>query len=222
MVLGNALACSVFRLPHMRRPYRCRRNVAFLRPASSLTFKSAHVFWAFAAVILITLLTITVSNRGIVRVIGSVTLVGLLIFGVVYRLSRGVSPDPESTRGTPSSPASAIAAIPLDAIKVEDLKLTGSGAPFELRGTIQNSSEDTRIRSFTLRIVRRDCFEGAIDPSGCVVIWQDQHWVSVNVPPESERKFASSFYAHTTVPRARGTIRDEFKLVAATGGAVTP
>jgi hypothetical protein len=183
-------------------------------------FKSASVFWAFAAVILITLLTITVSNRGIVRVVGGVALAGLLVFGLVYRLGRGISPDPDATRGIPSSPASAIAAIPLDAIKVEEIKLTGSGAPFELRGTIRNTSEHTRVRSLTLRIVRRDCFEGAIDPSGCAVIWQDQHWISVNVPPASERKFASSFYAHTTVPRPRGTIKDEFKLVAATGGAV--
>jgi hypothetical protein len=184
--------------------------------------KSASVFWAFAAVVIITLLTITVSNRGIVRVIGGVALTGLLVFGLVYRLGSGVGPDPDATRGVPSSPASAIEAIPLDAIKVQELQLTGSGAPFELRGTIQNSSEDTRVRSLTLGIVRRDCFEGAIDPSGCAVIWKDQHWLSVNVPAQSERKFASSFYAHTTVPRARGTIKDEFKLVAATGEAVTP
>src|SRR5262245_48975469 len=83
--------------------------------------RAPSVFWAFAAVILITLLTITVSNRGVVRVVGGVALAGLLIFGLVYRLGRGVAPDPNGTRGIPSSPASAITAIALDSIEVTEL-----------------------------------------------------------------------------------------------------
>jgi hypothetical protein len=178
------------------------------------------VFWAFAAVIVISLLAITLSNRGPVRVVGGMVLAGLLVFGLMYRLGREASPDPEGMRGQPSSPAAAIAAISLDAIKIEGLRLTGSGAPFELRGVVQNTAAGHRIRSLTLRIARRDCFEGSLDPSGCAVIWQDRHWMAVDVPPESERKFATSFYAHTTVPRPRGTIEDEFVLLAATGEAV--
>lgn len=175
------------------------------------------MFWAFTAIIAVTLLAITLMNRGIVRLAGGVLLAGLFVLGVVLRLANETGPDPDKTRGKPTSPAAAIAAIPLDAIKVAELKLTGGGAPFELRGSVLNMSADTRVRSVTLHIVRRDCFEGALDPSGCVVIWQDQHWLSLNVPPESERKFAASFYARTPVSRLRGTLRDEFRLVAATG-----
>lgn len=180
---------------------------------------SRSVFWVFIAVIAITLLAITLTNRGVVRVIGGVLLAGLFVFGVVLRLANDPGPDSERMRGKPASPVAAATAIPLDAIKVDELKLSGGGAPFELRGHIQNLSADTHIRSVTLRVVRRDCYEGALDPSGCVVVWQDQHWISVNVPPDSERSFAASFYARTPVSRLRGTLKDEFRLVAATGEA---
>jgi hypothetical protein len=175
------------------------------------------VFWAFIAAIAVTLLAITLTNHGVVRVIGGVLLAGLLVFGLVLRLGNVTGPDPDNQRGRPTSPAAAVTAIPLDSIKVNDLKLTGGGAPFELRGSVQNMSADTHVRSITLRIVRRDCFEGALDPTGCAVIWQDQHWIPLNVPPESERKFDSSFYARAPVSRLRGTLKDEFRLVAATG-----
>jgi hypothetical protein len=180
------------------------------------------VFWAFAACILIIILTITISNRGVVRVIGVIVLAALLVVGLAQRLSNRGDPHPDGQRGKPASPGAAIAAVPLDEIKVDELKMSGSGAPFELRGSIHNASTDMRLQSLTLRIVRRDCFDGAIDPSGCVLIWQDQHWIKVDLAPQSERKFATSFYAHTNVPRARGTIKDEFKLVAATGQPQTP
>jgi hypothetical protein len=177
------------------------------------------VFWAFAATVLIVILTITISNRGIVRIIGGVVLAALLVVGLTQRLRTS---DGTGERGKPASPAAVISAVPLEDIQIDDLKLSGGGAPFELRGTIRNSSAATRLQSMTMRIVRRDCFEGALDPSGCVVIWQDQHWTRVDVAPRNTQKFASSFYAHTTVPRARGSIKDEFTLVAATGRPEMP
>lgn len=166
------------------------------------------------------LLAITLTNRGIVRVIGGVMLAGLIVLGLVLRLANQAGPASGPARGKPMSPAAAVAAIPLDAIKVEGLKLTGGGAPFEVRGSIHNLSEDTRVRSIALRLTRRDCFDDALDPSGCVVIWQDQHWVFTIVPPQSERQFATSFYARTPVSPVRGTLKDEFRLVAATGEAI--
>ena len=180
------------------------------------------MFWAFIAIIAITLLTITLTKRGIVRVIGGVLLAGLIVFGLVLRLATKTDPDPDGLRGKPSSPALAVTAIPLDSIELENLKLTGGGAPFELRGSIRNSSSDTRVRSLTIRIVRRDCYEGALDPSGCVVIWQDQHWMSISVPPGSRRDFANTFYARTPITRQRGTLRDEFKLVSVSGAPEPP
>ena len=175
------------------------------------------MFWAFAATVLILLLTIPVSNRGVVRVVGGVLLAVLLVIGLAQRLANRGGPDPEGQRGKSSSPTAAISSVPLDEIRVTDLTLSGGGAPFEVRGTIANTSSDMRLRSVTLQIARKDCFEGALDPSGCVTIWEDRHWVQVDLPPQSERKFVDAFYARTNVLRGRGTVRDEIKLVAATG-----
>lgn len=174
------------------------------------------MFWAFIAVTAATLLAITLSNRGVVRAVAGVLLTALLLSGVVIRLMSDTS-DLETQRGSPSSPAAAVTAIPLEAIQVDDLKLTGGGAPFELRGKVRNTSEDTHVRSITLRIGRRDCHEDSQDPSGCTLIWQDQHWIPVNVPANSERTFTTSFYARTPVSRLRGTLKDDYSLIAATG-----
>lgn len=175
------------------------------------------MFWAFAAAILILLLTITISNRGVVRVIGGVLLGVLLVIGLAQRLMNRGDPDPDGQRGKSASPAAAISTVPLEAIRMTELTLKGAGAPFELRGTIANTSPDMRLRSVTVQIARKDCFEGAIDPSGCVTIWEDRHWVQVDLPPQSESKFADSFYARANELRVRGTVKDEFKLIAASG-----
>jgi hypothetical protein len=66
-------------------------------------------------------------------------------------------------------------------------------------------------------VIRRDCYEGALDPSGCVVLWQDRHWVSLSVPPEQTRDFATSVWMRGAAPRARGTLKDSFEVVAASG-----
>ena len=189
---------------------------------STWPIESVLVFWAFAASVLILILTITISNRGVVRVAGSIVLAILLAVGLSQRLLNRSGPDAESQRGKPSSPAAVSTAVPLDVVQVAEVQLSGNGAPFELRGAIRNSSADMRLRSVTLRIVRRDCFDGAIDPSGCIVVWEDQHWIQVNVPVNAERKFDDAFYAHTSVPRPRGTFKDEFRLIAASGHPDTP
>jgi hypothetical protein len=179
------------------------------------------VFWIFIAVIAASLLAITLTNRGVVRLIGAVLLAGLFLFGVVLRLSTD-STEGQEARGKPTSPATAVTAIPVDQIEVDGLTLTGGGAPFELRGKVRNTNSDTRVRSITLRIVRRDCYEEATDPSGCAAIWQDQHWIAVNVPPGEQRAFATTFYARTPVSKLRGTLKDEFSLIAATGEPEQP
>ena len=175
------------------------------------------MFWAFAASVLILLLTITISNRGVVRVVGGVLLAVLLVIGLTQRLANRGDPDPEKQRGKSASPAAAASTVPVDEIRLTDLTLHGGGAPFELRGTIANTSANMRLRSVTVHIARKDCYEGAIDPSGCVTIWEDRHWMQVDLPPQSERKFSDSFYARANQLRGRGTVKDEFKLIAASG-----
>lgn len=174
------------------------------------------MFWIFAALILLALLSITITHRGPVRIAGSVALAALLAWGLYQRLHTRPDAEPLPPRGKSSSPALITQAMPLAAIELGSLELTGA-APFELRGTISNRSADVRLTALTLRIVRRDCYEGAVDPSGCVVIWDDQHWIRRSVPAGETREFVETIWAHTAVPRARGTIKDEFELIAASG-----
>jgi hypothetical protein len=102
-------------------------------------------------------------------------------------------------------------------VAAEDLRLVGSGAPFELRGRIVNSASDTALKSVTIRVTRRDCYQGALDPSGCVKLWQDDHWITLAVPARQSRDFVDSIWMHGNAPRARGTVQDVFELIAATG-----
>jgi hypothetical protein len=119
-------------------------------------------------------------------------------------------------RGRPASPATVQQTIPPDQVVVDNLQLTGGGAPFEFSGRIENKS-DTLLRSFTVLVTRRDCYQGALDPSGCVVLWQDRQWVPLSVPPQQTRDFSTSVWMHGEAPRPRGTLKDSFEVVAATG-----
>jgi hypothetical protein len=170
------------------------------------------VYWVLAAIFL--LVALTVPRLRPVAIAGSVILGLMLGWGVLQRM-RGAGP--EEVRGNPTAPTSAVTSFPLTALTVEDLRLAGNGAPFELQGRVTNGTQDLRLRSFTVVITRRDCYQGALDPSGCVTLWQSRQWVELSLEPGERREFASSFWTRGDVPRARGTVEDHFELVAADG-----
>lgn len=153
-----------------------------------------------------------------VGVIGCVLLGAMLTWGVIQRL-RGTADDDEpkvQQRGRPTSPAAVLQVIAPEQVRVEELKMTGGGAPFELRGHLANGS-DALLKSVTLQVTRRDCYEGALDPTGCVVLWQDRHWISISIPPGESRDFSSSVWMRGAAPGTRGTVKDSFTVVAASG-----
>lgn len=180
------------------------------------------MFWIFAALVLLGIVSVTITHRGPVRIAGCVLLAALLVWGLYQRLNAPAQTQAVVLRGKSASPASASQPVPMEVVQLSDLKLTGGGAPFELRGRITNRSADQNITAITLRTTRRDCYEGAIDPSGCVVIWRDQHWVRWLVPAGETREFVETIWAHTPVARSRGTVRDDFELLGATGKSATP
>ncbi|NJO12538.1 MAG: hypothetical protein HC872_02720 [Gammaproteobacteria bacterium] len=142
---------------------------------------------------------------------GCIVLGLMLGWGVVQRLRE----DPERTsaaqqRGKPASPAAALHSVPLTLIAAEDLRLTGGGAPYELRGRIVNKTRDNTLRSVTIRLIRSDCYEGALDPSGCTKLWQDDHWIAIGVPA-SERASSSSASGHTAMRRARADLEGHLR-----------
>lgn len=172
----------------------------------------APVYWILAAIVV--LITLSVRKLRPAGIVGCVILGLMLAWGMVQRL-RGIDTG-ETERGKPVSPALDLQPIPIEQIQTESLQLTGGGAPFELRGKVSNQS-DLPLKSITVQIVRRDCYEGALDPSGCVVLWQDRHWIDVAVPPHEAREFEEAIWARGTAQRPRGTVKDEFKLVSAVG-----
>ncbi len=172
------------------------------------------MYWFLAAIFL--LIALAVPRLRPLGIVGSVILVLMLGWGMLERL-RGKETDAVTERGRPSAPTSAVRSFPLTDFSGNELRIAGNGAPYELHGRIANNSSDLKLRSFTAEITRRDCFEGALDPSGCVVLWQSRQWVDVAVAPGESRDFASPFWTRGDVPRARGTIRDEITIVAADG-----
>ncbi|MDY6947539.1 MAG: hypothetical protein SXG53_17655 [Pseudomonadota bacterium] len=179
------------------------------------------VYWILATIFI--LAALVVPRLRPVGVIGCVLLGAMLTWGVIQRLrSPADELEPKvQQRGRPTSPAAAVQVIALDQVRVDDLKLSGSGAPFELQGRIENKS-DALLRSVTLLVARHDCYDGALDPTGCAVLWQDRQWISVSIPPGQSRDFSTSVWMRGAAPRARGVVQDSFTVVAASGEIALP
>ena len=175
------------------------------------------MYWILATVFII--VALTHPRLRPLGIVGCIVLGAMLGWGMVQRLRGEDAAQTQAVqeRGKPSSPAAAPRSIPLTMVATEDLRLSGGGAPFELRGRIVNNTNDTTLRSVTIRLVRRDCYEGALDPSGCAKLWQDDHWIAIAVPAGQSRDFVEVIWMHGNAPRARGTVQDAFELIAATG-----
>lgn len=187
-----------------------------------LNYRIVIVYWILAALCL--LIALTVPRLRIPAIAGCAILSLMLAWGMIQRWRAPESSTSVSgpVRGSPMSPAVVLGAFPLESVKASGLKLTGGGAPFQLRGRVANESTAAELRSITVQVIRRDCYAGALDPSGCEPFMENQQWIALAVPPQQEREFAVSFWAHGSAPRARGTLQDTFKILAATGGPVSP
>jgi hypothetical protein len=180
----------------------------------------AFVYWILATIFLV--IALAVPRWRPIGVVGCVILGVMLAWGMVQRLRGNDSTQTQSTqqRGRPATPAAALQSVSLDLVVAEDLQLSGGGAPYDLKGRITNRSRDVLLKSVTIRMTRRDCYEGALDPTGCALLWQDQHWTAVAIPPGQAREFATSIWMRGAAPRPRGTSRDTFEVIAATGEIV--
>lgn len=187
-----------------------------------LNYRIVIVYWILAALCL--LIALTVPRLRIPAIAGCVVLSFMLAWGMIqrWRASESLTSTSAPVRGSPVSPVAVLSPFPLESVKASGLRLTGSGAPFQLRGRVANDSSSTQLRSITVQVTRLDCYAGALDPSGCETFMQNRQWISLAVPPQQEREFAVSFWAHGSAPRARGTLQDTFTIVAATGEPVRP
>jgi hypothetical protein len=175
----------------------------------------APVYWILAAVFIV--IALTRPRLRPLGIVGCVVLGLMLAWGMVQRLRSEDPTRAAQQRGKPASPAAALHAVPLTMLAAQEMRMSGGGAPFELRGRIVNNTNDVMLRSITIRVTRRDCYEGALDPSGCARLWQDEHWIAVGVPAGQSRDFVEAIWMHGNAPRPRGTVQDSFELIAATG-----
>lgn len=172
------------------------------------------MYWILAAICL--LLLLLVPRLRPAAIAGLVILGALLLWGVIERV-RGTDAANAPERGRPSAPASVAQSFPVTNVELNHIELTGAGAPFRLAGRVTNTSAQMRLKSFMLDITRHDCYEGALDPSGCIVRWHSRQWVEVGVPPQEARDFVTSIWERGDVTRVQGKARDEFKVIAASG-----
>lgn len=167
------------------------------------------------AVILLVVLTLIL---GVKRIWTVLALVAVCLFALaVYRRLSAVQEDTTDTDAVTSTPAAAIESLPPSQATIEDVAITGSNAPWEFRGTVLNRATTHTLVSATVRITRRDCYEGALDPSGCVVLWEGSKRVNLATPPSGQQRFAEQVSPRGSVPRAQGVVEDEFELVRVTG-----
>jgi hypothetical protein len=177
----------------------------------------APVYWILATLFIV--IALSQPRLRPLGIVGCVVLGTMLAWGIVQRLRNEDASQAAATqqRGKPASPAAELRSVPLTMVAAADLHLSGGGAPFELRGRIANNTRDVTLRSVTIRLIRRDCYQDAVDPSGCVKLWQDEHWIAVTVPAGQARDFVEAIWMHGNAPRARGTVQDTFELIAAAG-----
>lgn len=176
-----------------------------------------RMYWILAAICLLVMLL--VPRLRPVAAVGGLILGALLLWGVIERV-RGTDPADVLERGRPTTPATATRPFALEDIDLSQVALSGGGAPFKLAGRVTNRSAQMRLKSFMLDITRRDCYEGALDPSGCVLRWHSRHWIEVGVPPQQARDFATSIWERGDATRVLGSAKDEFQIVAASGEPV--
>jgi len=184
-------------------------------------FEALAEVWLLALVLVI----VAISIVGIRRVGLAVALAlgALLILAIVRRLTTEPMPDADLARQQlPSTPGVPVVSVPLDAVQALGLELSGSGAPFDFSGRIVNSSTELTLASITFNLERLDCYEQALDPSGCEVLWRGEKTVYLTVPPGEERRFAIAVWARDSVPKARGNRRDVFEIATVSGRRMEP
>lgn len=153
---------------------------------------------------------------------------GLVLAGVfavvllwaMQRSNVDVGVAPNKTTAAKTATLSAITALPLEIVQVDNLRLTGNGAPWRFTGRLINISQQYQISSANFDITRDDCYAGAGSPSGCLTVWRGKQTVAIVIPPQQARDFNIEIWLHGSALRLKGSPQDQFKLTALTGRIV--
>ncbi|MGC3981256.1 MAG: hypothetical protein QM808_08365 [Steroidobacteraceae bacterium] len=116
-----------------------------------------------------------------------------------------------SIHSTSSSSNTSVKELPT--AQLQDVQLTGNGAPWRLTGSVQNTS-NFALRALTLNIERLDCPAADAKSTDCTLLWRGSRVTRVEVAPMGNGKIDESFYSHDAVPRLSGVARDGITLTA--------
>jgi len=138
--------------------------------------------------------------------------VALSVVLVVLLLWLAVEPQPQTQPPPVARSSTSSAATTKPSAQLVAMQLDGTGAPWRLTGTIENTSEQT-IRSVSIHIERWDCPTVEAAQEACVSLWQGTRVVRANVPAGASVKVNDSFYSHDSVARLQGLARDRLTII---------
>jgi hypothetical protein len=162
----------------------------------------------FILLIASVLLAFTAKFRRVGVVLSVVLLLLLSWFNIAPPTGvRGAKSPSASSSNSLSSKSSPVINLSADTVKLIDMQLSGSGAPWQLTGRAHNANIELVIRAFTLRFTRLDCPTITAVAEDCTRNWQGEHTVRLQLAPAATQKVDEAIWSHEAVPRLKGVAR---------------
>lgn len=145
---------------------------------------------------------------------------GVIVLLIVWQLFEAAHEDRSAvadmqavrTRSPSASPADIPGEQSKDQISLQDMMLSGNGAPWSIQGKISNRA-NVVVRSVKIRITRLSCSsELAVDET-CQLVWQGDDEIRKTIQPGTSVEFAEKIWTHTPVSRSVSGLRDTFEVI---------
>src|SRR5882757_7524287 len=173
----------------------------------------------FILLIASVLLAFTAKFRRVGVVLSIVLLLLLIWFNIAPPTGvSGVKSPSASSSSSLSSKSTPAINLSADTVKLIDMQLSGSGAPWQLSGRAHNANTDLVIRALTLRVTRLDCPTVAAAAEECIRNWQGEHTVRLHLAPAATQKIDEAIWSHEAVPRLKGIARVDIVVVNVQAG----
>jgi len=146
--------------------------------------------------------------------------IGLTSFAVLVALLLWITiretqqPDEPSQTSSVRSNSSSTSAATQPRAKIIVMQLDGRGAPWHLKGSVQNVS-DSPIQWLSLNMERYDCPTDIAALTDCSLLWQGVHPARLPIAAGATGKIDDSFYSHGPVPTQKGVLRDRIIMADA-------
>lgn len=135
---------------------------------------------------------------------------GVLLLLVVWQLINSVvNMEKPAVAVVAPAPSSASTSLALDTVQLQQMVLSGSGAPWLLTGEVTNTST-AQINAVKVQIIRRSCETVDLPDSRCEVLWQGEPTLRIRLLARDSQRVEEKIWSHSPVPRPKGVVRDSF------------